>query len=115
MFRTVWAWTLVLGLALMLAAVPVTAGDLDDGISKFTEDGIDGWDELGSKDRNIKFTKMNAKSRAAVRAKTKDGQQLTGATGGANMNSVVMGAGSNVRGDIIIIDESKGPKTIVTK
>ena len=30
------------------------------------------------------------------------------------MNSVVMGPGSNIKGDIIIIDESKGPKTIVT-
>jgi hypothetical protein len=30
------------------------------------------------------------------------------------MNSVVMGAGSNVRGDIYIIDESKGNKSIVT-
>jgi hypothetical protein len=106
---------MVLTLAALFGVAPALCGDLDDGISKYNEDAIGGWDELGSKDRNIKYTKLNAKSRAKVRAKTKDGEQLTGATGGANMNSVVMGAGSNVRGDIIIIDESKGPKTIVTE
>jgi hypothetical protein len=29
------------------------------------------------------------------------------------MNSVVMGAGGTIRGDIYIIDESKGDKTVV--
>ena len=115
MFRNAWAWAIMLALAALLTAAPVLASDLEDGISKSTDDAISGYDELGSKDRNIKFTKMNAKSRAKVRSKTGDSQTATGASGGANMNSVVMGAGSNVKGDIIIIDESKGPKTIVTE
>ena len=113
MFRNAWAWAIMLTLAALLTVSPALAGDLEDGISKSTDDAISGYDELGSKDRNIKFTKMNAKSRAKVRSK--NGELQTGATGGANMNSVVMGAGSNVKGDIIIIDESKGPKTIVTE
>ncbi len=34
---------------------------------------------------------------------------------GGNMNSVVMGPGSNIKGDIIIIDQSKGDKTQVVQ
>jgi len=43
---------------------------------------------------------------------TKKGEK---ATGDGNMNSVVMGAGSNVKGDIYIIDQSKGDKTQVVQ
>ena len=43
--------------------------------------------------------------------KDKQGQQ--GSSGDANLNSVILGAGSKVKGDIIIIDQSKGPKTNV--
>ena len=106
-----WSWPL-LGAGLIMGSVAL-ADDLDDGISKHTDDTVSGYDELGSKDRNIKFIKMNAKSQAKVRSKKGD-QAMTGSSkDGANMNSVVMGAGSNIKGDIIIIDESKGDKTIV--
>lgn len=88
-------------------------GDLDDGISKANEDGISSYDDMGSADKNINFIKQNAKSRAKVRAKLDPNSALTGQTGGGNMNSVVMGAGSNVKGDIYIIDNSKGSKSIV--
>jgi len=91
------------------------AGDLDDGISKYNEDGIKSWDNMGQTDKNINYIKLNAKSRAKVRAKADPNSALTGQTGGGNMNSVVMGAGSNVRGDIYIIDDSKGSKSIVGK
>jgi hypothetical protein len=94
-------------LALILFSVSpeqVTANDdLEDKISKATDESIDKDDELGQKDHNIKFLKMKAKS-------GKSSGTVQGKSGDANMNSVVMGAGSNVRGDIIIIDESKGDK-----
>jgi len=86
------------------------AGDLDDGISKYTDDGINKWDELGKTDKNIDFLKMNAKSKAMVRKKSGTSNGADSSETGTNMNSVVMGAGSNVYGDIIIIDESKGDK-----
>ena len=98
-------------LIIPLLAVSITFGDdLDDGISKYTDDGINKWDELGKSDKNIDFLKLNAKSKAMVRARSgvKNGDNSSGT--GTNMNSVVMGAGSNVYGDIIIIDESKGDK-----
>lgn len=78
--------------------------DLEDKISKSTDESIDKDDELGQKDYNINYLKMKAKSSAG-------GQ---GTSGDANMNSVVLGAGSNVSGDIIIIDESRGGKTNVS-
>ncbi len=106
---------------LVSVAVPCTVfcNDLDDGISSYTDDGIKKWDQLGKKDRNVTFIKMNAKSKAMVMKKS--GEGLVGSnssgsgSGGTSMNSVVMGAGSTIRGDIIIIDESKGDKTLVAE
>jgi len=93
----------------------VWSNDLDDGISGYTDDSIKKWDNLGKKDRNVTFIKMNAKSKAMVQKKSGESLQDSGgsSSGAANMNSVVMGAGSTVRGDIIIIDDSKGDKTLV--
>jgi len=88
------------------------ASDLDDGISKFTDDGIEKADELGKADQNIKFIVMNAKSKAMVKKGDKD--KVSQNSGDANMNSVVLGAGSKVKGDIYIIDQSKGPKTNIS-
>jgi hypothetical protein len=87
------------------------SSDLDDGISKFTDDGIEKYDEMGKPDQNIKFIVMNAKSKASVKKGDKD---KVGTSGDANMNSVVLGAGSKVKGDIYIIDQSKGPKTNIS-
>lgn len=104
-------------LFLVSAAVPCTvfSDDLDDGISNYTDDSIKKWDQLGKKDRNVTFIKMNAKSKAMVMKKSGEGLVGSNASGSgaANMNSVVMGAGSTVKGDIIIIDDSKGAKTLV--
>lgn len=102
---------LLIVFVVLLCATPVVASDLDDGISKFTDDNISKWDDLGKKDRNVTFIKADAISRADVRSKR--GKGVKAGSGDNNMNSVVMGAGSNVRGDIIIIDESRGDKTQV--
>lgn len=88
------------------------SADLDDGISKFDDDGIGKYDEMGKPDQNIKFIVMNAKSKASVKKGDKD--QVGGKSGDANMNSVVLGAGSKVKGDIYIIDQSKGPRTNIS-
>lgn len=91
------------------------SGDQDDGIA--TDDHITSYDDLGDSNQNINYIKLNAKSSAKQReksvkkgTKTDDG---TGKNGSGSMNSVLMGPGSNVKGDIIIIDESKGDKTQV--
>ncbi|MFN2364927.1 MAG: hypothetical protein ABR523_00500 [Desulfurivibrionaceae bacterium] len=91
-----------------VGAVYGWAGDLDDGISTFTDDGISSYDDMGKPDKNIKFIIMNSKSRAKVAQKAGKASTTTGqTTGDNNRNSVVMGAGSKVLGDVIIVDESK--------
>ena len=90
--------------------------DLDDGISTYKEDSISSYDNLGNPEKNVNFLKMDAKSRAKVRARGQGSESACGTedqAGSGNMNSVVMGAGGTVKGDIYIIDESKGDKTIV--
>jgi len=94
------------------------ASDLDDGISRYSDESIEKDDELGQRDRNISFIKEHAKSDALVGAAAgmKNGMSGAGAApGNGNMDSVVLGPGGSVRGDIIIIDESKGPKTQVVQ
>lgn len=100
-------------LSLLIFASVVVAGDLDDGISKFTDDSIAKWDELGKKERNVNYIKLNARSQADVRSNGSGVVQ--GGNGGGNMNSVVLGAGGTIRGDVIIIDDSKGDKTQVVE
>ncbi|MEK6599510.1 MAG: hypothetical protein AABY52_04105 [Deltaproteobacteria bacterium] len=101
-------------------STPSIAGDLDDKIGKYTDDDIQSDHEMGEFNPNIKFKKMDAKSKAKVRQKkgdqgkdssssSKSGSGKTDASG--NMNSVVLGPGGSVKGDIIIIDESRGSKT----
>ena len=62
---------IVFPVLVLLVSLPVAAqaGDLDDGISKFTEDSISSNDQLGQVDNNINFIKLNAKSQAEVRSK----------------------------------------------
>ena len=75
------------------------AGDLDDGISKFTDEPVSKDDELGQKDINTKFIILKAKQ---------SGDAAAGG-GSGNMNSVV--SYGDISGDVIIIDQSKGNKT----
>lgn len=103
----------------LLCSAPLFASDLDDGISKATDDSIDKDDQLGQRDRNVGFIKLKAKSDAAVRSqKGLDRGKAAGSisdSSSGNMNSVVLGPGGNVRGDIIIIDQSRGSKTQVVE
>ncbi len=89
--------------------------DLNDGISSYKEDPIRKYDDLGKKDWNVTYIKMNAKSKSMVNQKSGKEVVSAGKDKNASMNSVVMGAGSTVRGDIIIIDDSKGDKTLVSE
>jgi hypothetical protein len=85
------------------------ADDFDDGISKATDDAVSADDELGKASKNIKFIIEKAKSQSKVAEKGagKSNTKTGKTTGDSNQNSVVMGAGSNVRGDIIIIDQGR--------
>jgi len=100
----------------LIGSGSVFCGDLDDGIP--ADDNISSYDDLGNPEQNIKFIKMNAKSNAKRKQKLVEkglAEDDGSGKGGGAMNSVVMGPGSNVKGDIIIIDESKGDKTQVVE
>ena len=105
---------------LMLALVTeLYAGDLDDdGISSYTDDPITKYSELGKPEPNVSFIILNAKSKAKVLSQKGNKAAKGGGIqqpGKANLNSVVLGAGGTVRGDIIIIDEGKGDKTVIAE
>ncbi len=87
-------------------------GDLNDGISSYTDNSIGSVDRLGSPDINVGYIVLRAKSQAASGATDTTVSPLT-TTPMANINSVVLEPGSSVTGDIIIIDRSSGAKTQV--
>ncbi|MBI3398865.1 MAG: hypothetical protein HY026_06510 [Deltaproteobacteria bacterium] len=120
--RRVYLCTIIFIFTIFIAlslSTPSIAGDLDDKIGKYTDDDIQSDHEMGEFSPNIKFKKMDAKSKVKVRQKKSDqsnDSSSSSKSGGktdasGNMNSVVLGPGGSVKGDIIIIDESKGPKT----
>ncbi len=114
MLKFVCKLYLLAGLVLGLAGVNVYAGDLDDGISKYTDDSISKYDNLGRIDRNVKYIKMRAIGRAKMKQLNAESKiKGVSRTGQANMNSVVLGPGGVIKGDVIIIDESRGSKTQV--
>ncbi len=80
--------------------------DFDDGIP--IDEKVS--DTMKGPDRNIKFIIKNAK-RKANRNSSKD--EIGSNSNSGAVNSVIMGPGSDVSGDIIIIDDSKGDTTVV--
>ena len=113
--KSKWLIGIAVGIAIPFILGRAWADDLDDGIAKYDDDGIAKYDEMGKPGQNIKFIVMNAKSKAAMMQKRQGGDNLTGKDSGSNMNSVILGAGSKVKGDIYIIDQSKGNKTNVAE
>lgn len=99
---------------LIIAPVFVcNADDMDDGISKYTDDPISKSDQTFQSEKNISFIKMKAKAAASGGGGSKASASDTAAATGGNINSVLVGAGSKIR-DIYIIDEGHGRKTVVT-
>ena len=101
--------TLALVLALVvLAAAPGCTNDLDDGIP--VDDNLMHYTEIGNRaDLNFNYLAQRARSKATAGV---DGAIV--ARDGV-LNSVIVEAGAQLNGDIIIIDDSKGDKTIITK
>lgn len=97
--------TVVTGCLLFVPMVFVgtcPGADMDDGISKYTDDSIDKADEVGKLDINISFIVLDALSRSKSK-KDDDGnnKQTTGSLGGDYYeNSIVIMPGATVNGDI---------------
>jgi hypothetical protein len=102
--------TATLMLALFLAggsgaAVPCLADDLNDGIE--ADESIQ--HELGSSSKNFSYLAQRARSKA----RSGSGDVVLSDAGA--LNSVIMDAGARINGDIIIIDDSKGDKTVIAQ
>ena len=84
------------------------AGDLDDGISKFTDDSMSANDKIGKTDTNVNFIVLE--SMAAAKKKQKQGDDKTSnyndGSGDQNENSVVVGPGTQT-GNIYNINIKK--------
>jgi hypothetical protein len=106
--RTITA-TLMLALLLAggygVAAVPCLADDLNDGIE--ADDSIQQYNDLGSSSKNFSYLAQRARSKA----RSGSGDVVLSNAGA--LNSVIMDAGARINGDIIIIDDSKGDKTVI--
>ena len=69
-------------------------GDLDDGISKYTDGTIAKEDALGKPEKNLKFIILDA----IMKAKNEESSEEQD----KNTNSIVIGAGANLAGTTII-------------
>lgn len=89
------------------------AGDLDDGISTYTDEAISADDEALKTDKNIGFIIQRSQAQAEMAIKNKDKNKnskfknFNNGKGDNNENSIVVGAGAKT-GDIInVIIEKK--------
>jgi len=87
-----------------IAAVALLSGgnralgdDLDDNISKYSDESISGDAEMGKADTNINFIVLDALAEAKKRQKSGDqNANFNDGSGDNNQNSVVVGEGAQV-------------------
>lgn len=97
---------------LTCALTPSWGDDLEDDISKYTDESISSEEELGKSDTNVNFVVQEALAKSKKRNKDKDSKDpkakdSKGSKSGGNSqggdkndNSIVFGAGSQVRGPV---------------
>jgi len=98
-----WLIAIICVIAVSLLSIGnCIGGDLDDGISKFTDGSIAKDDALGKEDKNIKFVVLDAIMKAKNEGASEDQDK--------NTNSIVIGAGANLAGTTIInvVESSAG-------
>lgn len=86
----------------------VFAGDLDDGISKYTDGSVSKYDELGDKIVNRLYIVQKAKSMARQAENRDDCYELSGYSN--VQNSVVIDAGADIKNldTIINVQDENG-------
>lgn len=106
--RTITA--ILMSLLFLAAFSPVVssrADDQDDGIA--IDDSVQSYDQISKSSQNFSYLAQRARSKAA----SGGGHVLTSDNG--ILNSVILESGAEINGDIIIIDDSKGDKTIISQ
>ena len=89
------------------AAAPCRADDLNDGIE--ADESSVQYGDLGSSSKNFSYLAQRARSKA----RSGSGDAVLSDSGA--LNSVILDAGAQINGDIIIIDDYKGDKTVIAK
>jgi hypothetical protein len=84
--------------------------DLEDGI--LIDDSITLYHEMGNMKKNVKFIVRDKMSKAYSRINVNN--VLYSQEDFASVGSIILGVGSVVHGDIIIIDQSVGDKTAIS-
>jgi hypothetical protein len=88
--------------------------DIDDGID--IDDSITDYHELGKMQKNISYIVLNSISKSYTSMSSDDVviDDANGTAKNISVNSVIVGSGSNIHGDIIIIDQSQGDKAAIS-
>jgi len=102
--------TISIPLVIFLSTRYCFGGDLDDKISQYTDESVDADDQMGNDDPNINFIVLDAMSKAKAKMGKidKEGKGKTssnndesnfssGSGSSSNVNSVVVGPGSQVK------------------
>ncbi|GAB6039523.1 hypothetical protein [Endothiovibrio diazotrophicus] len=99
--------------AAILVAATTHAGDLDDGISKYNDDPISKWDEIGDRMVNEKYTVLKARAKAN-QAKKRDGcRKLEGYSNVTNSIVITDPAVANNLRDVYNIHDSSGNSSAI--
>ena len=94
-------WLIIILSVLIIPALGigslVLGGDLDDGISKFTDESIGADDKMGKTETNVNFIVLESMSEAQKRQKAGDkNANFNDGSGDSNQNSIVVEKGANV-------------------
>jgi hypothetical protein len=85
---------------------PSQADDLNDGIE--ADDSVQSYSDISNSSKNFSYLSQRARSKAA------SGSGDVILSDGGALNSVILDSGAQINGDIIIIDDSKGDKTVIS-
>lgn len=83
------------------------AQDQDDGIA--IDDNTQGYEDISSSNKNFSYLTQRARSKAA----SGSGDVVLSDAGA--LNSVILESGAQINGDVVIIDESSGDKTVLSQ
>jgi len=83
------------------------ADDLNDKIE--IDDSVEKYSDINTPNKNFSYLAQRARSKAASGS-----SDVIQSRNGA-LNSVIMEAGAKISGDIVIIDQSKGNRTIINE
>ena len=88
----------IMGLCFLPISTLVYSGDLDDGISKYKDESIQGDDAALKTDKNVNFIVLEAISNSQKKNKS-NASNFNDGSGDNNENSIVVGPGGQV-GDV---------------